>query len=145
MKKALEDLQEKHYEKIMDELGRVFYRLKRYSYKYTTVLFYSDLNFDYNMVKDEIRMTDLCIKLEKNLFLLIFEDTDLSEGIRASEKLLSTLLQSSNQNIYLAIEECREENEGVIILHKLFTLLDFAMDNNHINEVIDNSYLDSIY
>lgn len=146
MKNFLIELQERHSQQISDELEIVYYRLNRYHHKHTLALFYSESEFDYDLVNNALRMTDKVVKLEDNLFLLIFEDTDITTGgIKAAEKLLLSLTQSSPEDIYSGAEECMKNNEGSVILRRLFTLINHAIKHKRVNEIIDASYLDGIY
>lgn len=146
MKKFLFGLQKKHTQKILDELEIVFYRVNRYQYKYTLALFYSEENFSDDLIGKDLRMTDKIVTLEDNLFLLIFENTDMSKGgIIATEKLLQLLFGVSSQDVYCSVEECVKNDEGSIIIHRLFTLINYAIEHKHKNEIIDTSYLDGIY
>ncbi len=141
----LNTLQEKHKQEILKELKIMFYRFHRYHNDYSIALFYTENHFDYEIVTKEKRFTDKLIRLEENLFVLVYENADISKSIGASSKLLSQLKKSYNESIYSVIEDCREDNEGSITLHNLFNLLDFSMKKNYDNEVVDKSYLDRIY
>jgi len=145
MRKLLQKLQQKHITDMTDGLASIFYRYKRYGHKCSALLLYSDTPLDYALIKDTIRLTDHAQKLEDKLILVIFEETDIANAIRASEKLLSTLYSSARQDIYLGVEECVDENEGSPIIRELFSLLDFAIEYKHVNEVIDRSCFDGIY
>lgn len=145
MRNFLQQLQQKHIGEMEDEITPIFYRYKRYGHKCSVLLLYSNTAFDHDLVKETIRLTDHSKRLDDKLNLIIFEETDISGAIKASEKLISILISSSRQDIYATAEECRDENEGSPIVRKLFSLLDFSIEHKHVNEVIDMSYFDGVY
>ncbi len=130
---------------IIDELTPIFYRYKRYGHKCSALLLYSDANLDHNLVKETIRLTDHSKQLEDKLIFIVFEEAEISDAIKASEKLLSALRNSSQEDVYIGVEECSDRHEGGSMVRELFSLLDFSIEHKHTNQVIDKSYFDGVY
>ncbi|RLA76614.1 MAG: hypothetical protein DRG30_02365 [Epsilonproteobacteria bacterium] len=145
MIEKLKVYQEKHLEKILTEMDECHERFKRYNNTFTVVLFYGDESLKYDLVMTAIRTTDRYFRLEENLFLIILEETDSEGGILAAEKLLPKLQHEPKQLLYAAVAECTKEKTGILLIHQLFNILEFAIDHKHANEIMDSSYLDSIY
>ncbi len=137
--------QDKHLEKILTEMDECYERFKRYNNAFTAVLFYGDESLKYDLVITTIRTTDHYLELEENLFLIILEETGSEGGILAAEKLLPKLQYKPEQSLYAATTECTKEKTGVLLIHQLFSILEFAIEHKHANEIMDSSYLDSIY
>ena len=145
MRNILQKLQQKHMSEIADELAPLYYRYKRYGHKCSALLLYSSTSLEHGLVKETIRLTDHSKRLEDELIFIIFEEAEISDAIRAAEKLLSILRNSSPEDIYVSVEECTDKHEGESMVRELFSLLDFSMEHNHSNEVIDKSYFDGVY
>lgn len=145
MKEQLKKYQEKHLETILREMTEHHYRFRRYNSIFTAVLFYGEGSMKHEQVTEMIRKTDRFFKFEDNLFLLIFGETASEGGIIAAEKMLPELLRKPDQKIYVSAVECTKDKEGILLVHQLFNILEFALEHQHINEVVDSSYFDGVY
>ncbi len=145
MKEQLKKYQEKHIDEMLRVMTEHHYRFKRYNSIFTVVLFSGDGSMKHEKVADMIRETDRYFKLEENLFLLIFGETDGAGGIIAAEKVLSKLPHKPEQMTYVSAVECNKDKEGTLLVHQLFNILEFAIEHKHINEVVDSSYFDGVY
>ncbi len=143
MNQELRAYQEKHKIDIIANIKEYCYDYCRYNRSFVIVLFYGEDPLKYDAIKETIRTTDHYFKLEENLYLLIFVGTEIREGIVAARKLLPELLYAPNQELYISIAECNKAE--IAIVHQLFNILDYSLENNHPNIVVDSSYLDSIF
>jgi len=145
MLKRLVEYQNNHIDSIIEETEKYRYRFKRYQEIFTFALFFGDVPENEEKIKKRIRRTDHCIKLEKDLMLLVYEMTPIDGAIVASEKLLSFMLDEPKKKIYVAAVECNSLFDDSLTIHTLFTIIEYAIEHNHVNEVVDTSYLDGIY
>ena len=137
--------QEKNLEEIIEATKEFEEKFKQSGDVFTAVLIYGEGPLSYTSILKMTRRSDRLFKLEENLFLLIFPDTDIEGGIVASEKLLPELSKRPGVNVYVAAIESKKGREGALMVHTLFNILEFAINHHHENEVLDSSYLDSVY
>ena len=147
MKEQLKKYQEKHIDEMLRVMDEHQYRFRRYNSIFTVALFYCDGLTKHRQIAEMIRKTDYYFRLEEDLFLLIFGETGGEGGIIAAEKVLSKLPYKPGQNIYVAVAvvEGNKDKEGTLLVHQLFNILEFAIEHNHINEVVDTNYFDGVY
>ena len=143
--KKLREYQNKHMDEIMKAMSDCQSRFIRYGDVFTAALFFSEGPISQQDALHRIRASDYIHILDKNLFLIIFKETPIEGGIVASEKLLSIFLQEKNQIIYVAAVECEKGKEGKLLILQLFSILEFAIEHNHSNIVLDSNWLDSVY
>jgi hypothetical protein len=136
---------ESNLRKISDVSAVSMYRFDRYGRSCTMALFYSEDEIKVDWVRKRVRLTDQTVQLEDNLILLIFEETKIAGGIKASEKLLVIISEEIDADIFCGVVECKKKNEGTLVINKLINLINYAIANGHRNEVIDSSYLDGVY
>ena len=136
---------ESNLQKIADISAISLYRFDRYGRSCTISLLYSEDEIEMNWFRKRVRLTDRIVQLEKNLILVIFEETKIAGGIKASEKLLVIISEEIEADIFCGVVECRKKNEGTLIINRLINLVNYAIVNGHKNEVIDSSYLDGVY
>jgi len=136
---------ESNLRKISDVSAVSMYRFDRYGRSCTMSLFYSEDEIKVDWVRKRVRLTDQTVQLEDNLILVIFEETKIAGGIKASEKLLVIISEEIDADIFCGVVECKKKNEGTLVINKLVNLINYAITNGHRNEVIDSSYLDGVY
>ncbi len=146
MLKKLREYQERHIKEITAIMAEHEYRLKRYNRNVSVVLFFGDMRLNHEYVREKIRLTDRYISFEKDLSLLILSETDIKGGILAAEKILNIELNSNiNKEIHTSVVEYNREQESLVFIHELFNILDFSLSFNHVNKILDSSFLESAY
>jgi hypothetical protein len=145
MRKGLLEYQERFGKKVVDFLTSIRYRHKRYGSTCAVAMIYSETPIDLDTVENSIRMSDSLMRFTEDFGVVVFDDTGIDGGIKALEKLLVKINPNSTTDIYSAVIECTPQNEGGALVRKLFNLIDFGIEKGHSNEVLDTSYLDSIY
>ena len=145
MVKELMEYQERHLEEILKAMHTFEEEFKRCGGVFTAILVYGTGSLRDTTILERTRHTDQLFKLEENLFLIILSETNIKGGIVAAEKLLPNLSKKTGENVYVAVTESRKGREGTLMVHTLFNILEFAIKHHHENEVLDNSYLDSVY
>ena len=73
---------------ILTKIVDFSYRKKRYSVDYTVALYMANASLDGTLIKNSIRDTDLAIKLDDNLYAVVFDFSKEEEGLKAAENLL---------------------------------------------------------
>jgi len=145
MKKRLFEYQEKFGSEVIDFLTPIRYRHERYGESCSVAMLYSENPIDLDTVENSLRMSDSVMKFTEDFGVIVFDDTCIDGGIKALEKLLVKINPNGTTDIYSAVIECNPQNDGSALVRKLFNLIDFAIAKGHPNEVLDTSYLDSIY
>lgn len=141
----LKAYQEKHMDYILEQMAEFKDRYRRFNGIFTAVMFYGDVSSGEDEIKKMIRITDRYIRLEDDLILLVFGETAIEGGIIAAEKVLSRMLDSPQKRIYAAAVEYEKPIEDSLLVHRLFNIIEYAIEHKHINEVMDSSYLDGLY
>ena len=145
MKKYLKEIQDSSYNTLNEVIKDTLYEVKRYEKECTIALLYSFDPIDTDAILQMARKSDNVIPLDKNACFILFAYTPIEGGIKALEKFIVLLNSNGTKEFYAAALGCNPNLTGSGVVRKLFNLIDFAIDNNHINEVLDSTYLDSVY
>ena len=145
MMKQLMVYQKKHLGEMLESMRDLEEEFRRCGDIFTAALLYGDGPLRDAEIRNMIRSSDRLHRLEENLLLLFFNETTINGGIVATEKLLLKVRSRPDQGIYAAVVESSRGKEGTLMIHQLFNILEFAVEHHHVNEVLDSSYLDSVY
>jgi len=133
-----------HYQEMLfDAISSYNYRFTRYNEIYSIVLVYiseecGDL-LDYN---DFLRETDTIICFRPNLCAIVFDETNIEQGIKAAENILTRLqVRFFSKHIYMTVITVSHEQSEFQTIHDLFDLMSYALIHNMDNLVIDTSQL----
>jgi len=132
----------KSKEALLDFIAPALYRYERYSTDSSIAVVYSDEEINYDACSCHIRQSDLMMKLNKNLVLVIFDNVSLEHGIKAGENLLMNYTKFNiNQNLYFAVTSAAIKESSLDKGEELFLILRHAINKNLKNEVVDCYHL----
>lgn len=132
------------YSLMRDKLSQAIkdysYRLKRYKVNYSIAICHSPKDIDLGPLSSQIRQTDRYIVFGHNTCAVVLDCTNEIEGIKAANNLL-THFQGSffSTPLYVGIVTAGNYETDTKMIHELFYLLDYAIEHNMNNILVDHS------
>ena len=145
MREDLRDLQKSLESEINDTIEDIIYEVERYQKECSLALIHSLNNIDTDKIKEVARKSDIVVKVGGNTVFIIYPHTPEWGAIKATEKILFSLNPNCKSKIYASVVGCLPHTTKAMLIRHIFNLIDFSIDNDHENEVIDISYLHGIY
>lgn len=128
-------------DKLERELNDFDYRYTRYEVNYCIAIAYTPEPLDLSpLLSKYIRETDHAIMLQDQLYAVVFDTADETKGIKAANKLLTVFQHMYfSQSIFASIITASDYNDPSQMISTLFDLLEYAIDHNMDNHIIDAS------
>lgn len=126
-------------DKVLECLSDALYRFQRYEEEFGAMLIYGESPLEQAAYEEIIRQTDHIYILEKNVWLVFFDHVATEGSIKAAQNFLHSFLSKDlRQQVYVAVAPIVEEDETAIdIASRLFTVLEYAVQNGLVNSVVD--------
>jgi hypothetical protein len=148
MQKILDDLKDTRkfcYQTIMDTITDYIYREKRYATHFSIAVIYTDkpLSVDVATIASKLRRTDKMICITQNIICVIFDATENSSYVKATENFYKILKTIDYHKIYFistALSEDFDENY-LDMINKLFDRLDYSVEHRLCSSVNYEDYI----
>ena len=132
----------KYLTTILECLDDSLYRKKRYNINFAISICLCEDGVSLIPFMEHIRQTDIFLVLEKNLCVIVFDAILEDAAIKAAENLenIYQMRYFSKKIFFSVVTSCHEDfnNNGTKLIHALFDLLEYALENHKDNEVVDN-------
>lgn len=126
-------------EKIKELSSEYFYRYKRYKITFSMALFYSVIEIDKTFFEEAKRESDKILQLHNNLICMIFDISSQGDGLKASEKILSTYENVyMHQRVFASFVTAEDFTNHESMDSHLISLLNFAIEKDLYGRVIDS-------
>ena len=134
----IQDNKKKYASIIQERINNFSYRSQRYGHVFSLSIALCEEGIDLRGYCNHKRKSDEFIVLEENLCCLVLDCTDTSSGVKAANNIL-TSFQSHNfsKTLYSSIISSDEHPESEKMIHELFYVLKYAIENNMDNIVVD--------
>jgi len=146
--KMLDDLKSARefcYKIIMNGITDYIYREKRYTTSFSIAVIYTEkpLSVDTDIIAYKLRKTDKILCLTENILCIIFDATENTSFIKATENLYKILKSVDYHNKYFistALSEDSKENY-LDMINKLFDRLQYSIEHKLYNNVNSEDYI----
>jgi hypothetical protein len=131
-----------HYqEQLVHEIVDFDYNFSRYKIDYSVVIAYvSEEDNDLTVFSKSMRKSDRLIILQKNLCAIVLYGADEENGIKAANNLLTDLQNLFLfKHLYMAVVAASNYNSTFQMVHDLFDLLDYELNHNMNNLLLEPS------
>ncbi|MBN2870749.1 MAG: hypothetical protein JXK04_07330 [Campylobacterales bacterium] len=127
-------------DKLLEESSEYEYNFERYEVSYSIAIAYLPDLLDISDICSRIRKSDRNVPLSEHFHAVIFDFTDVQEGIKAANKLL-TYFQVSHfgKSVYAAVVTSNAQQTLPQMVTKLFDLLAYSVDHKLDNHITDES------
>lgn len=127
-------------DKLLEASGGYEYDFERYEVSYSIAIAYLSEPLDISDICSRIRKSDRHVPLNDHFHAVIFDFTNVEEGIKAANKLL-TYFQVAHfgKSVYAAVVTSNGKQTPSQMITKLFDLLTYSVDHNLDNHVTDES------
>jgi len=133
------------HKKIMDNISEYIYRDKRYNSNFAVIAICSkkDITINYHKFMDKLRLTDKFISLNENLWCVILDSQSNEAYIKVAENMNIVLRHLDyEENFYMSVVNSKNYNKEYFnMINRLFERLEYAIENNIIDTVIDQDYI----
>ncbi|MCK9371794.1 MAG: hypothetical protein M0P91_01245 [Sulfuricurvum sp.] len=142
MSHPLKTRRKEMYEKLAQKITDFDYRHTRYKVNYSIAVSYTPESLDMAPLISYIRKTDRYICLDETVHAVVFDCANAEQGIKAANNLL-TYFQHANfsKSIYASIIIADDFTNTGQMIAKLFDLLDYAIQHNMDNLIVDSSQI----
>lgn len=130
----------KYQEALVKACEEPHYRFTRYHVRYSLALAYIEEGCDLTICGSHLRESDSIIFLQPNFCAILFDNTNEEYGIKAANNVL-TRIQNLYfaKHFYMAVITANDEQSEFQMIHDLFDLMAYALENNMDNLVVDSS------
>ncbi len=127
-----------NHKTISSRIENYDYRARRYKQSYALAIGYTEDGIDISNFSEYTRQTDFFIELDKNLCCVVFDNANISSGIKASTNMLVGFQQGNFGKIMYTSVVCSDQHEkSSTLIHELFDVLEYSILNNMNNMVVD--------
>lgn len=128
-------------EQLVNATALYHYRFMRQHMPYSIALFYvaeTDVNLE--ILPKHLRESDKIIFLQTNLCAIIFDNANEEPGLKAAENLLYHVQNICfTKHLYMAVATVNSDNKEFQTVHDLFDLIEYALNHNMENSVLESS------
>jgi len=137
--KLIRDNREK-YTSIIDRYMQDFvYRSKRYEQHFSLSIGLCDFDTDLKSFESFIRQTDKFIILEDNMCCVILDCAPSCSGLKAANNMLAGFQSRYfSKSLFSSVVSSDEKKENLQMINELFYILEYAINNNMDNTVVDS-------
>ena len=133
------------YQTIIDAIDDYIYREKRYATNFSIAVVYTEepLSLDADIIAYKLRKTDKMICITENLICIIFDATQSTSYVKATENLYQILKGVNYHKKYFistALSSDFEENY-LDMINKLFDRLHYSIEHKLCNNVNYEDYI----
>lgn len=127
-------------EKLTQGIKDFGYRFKRYGINYSIAIGHSPENIDLSQMSHYIRESDRFIILDRNTCAVILDCANDECGIKATNNLLTHFQgEFFSTPLYTAIVTASNYDTSALMTYELFYLLNYAIERNMNNILLDCS------
>ena len=131
---------EKYYDIIVKAVDDFSYRRKRYAINYSVVIGYCPAKIDMSDFIYSKRQTDIVIKLEDNLYCVVFDATPMKYAIQAIANLkVRFKKEHRHELIYLSAINTKDYFNEDEMINGLFEILEYSVVNDMDGLVTDTN------
>ncbi|HLD23072.1 MAG TPA: hypothetical protein VJA83_03955 [Sulfuricurvum sp.] len=129
-----------YQEKMVAKVASYDYRYVRYHINYSVALVYVSEKANLSDIASYLRKSDEYVKLNGHLYALFLDCTDDEKGIKTSNKILLTIqAQFFSMHLYMAVVTASNYTDSFQMVHDLFDLIEYGINHNMNNILIDAS------
>ncbi|WP_200762620.1 hypothetical protein [Nitrosophilus alvini] len=100
--------------KLKYEILEEIYAYKRYGIHFCLAIFESKNGNLYKKIKENIRITDRVVRLDKNITAVLYKYTDIKAGIKAAENLLYKLEKETRSKVSCGIVSFENSEDSLV-------------------------------
>ncbi|MDX1295001.1 MAG: hypothetical protein R3302_01965 [Sulfurimonadaceae bacterium] len=128
-----------HYrDLVLEKVSNETYRYRRYSLEFGCMLIYASEPLDFEICANMVRQTDNVYMLEENLMLVVFENVNAEQALKAAQNVLHTYQNwYPKKKFYASVAPIEQEETAIDIASRLFIILEYAVKYSIINDVVD--------
>jgi len=117
-------LQQKHYENLNELIHLYKYRFHRYGLEFSLLLFYTVEDIELSSYASLVRLTDSFLKLEDNVYAIVYEGADIEKSIKAGHNVISHFEREHREKvIYVSAVSVQEYPDKNDMIDQLFIRL----------------------
>ncbi len=140
--KLLEYMRKERYDyqkKILDSITDFIYRDERYNARFAIMLMCSkEESYTEEIFEKILRKTDLHIKVDKHIDAVVFDSVTNDSYIKAAENIEYSLQKEKQSLFFISVVDSENyKNDYFPMVHELFDILEYAIENNFSNTVMD--------
>lgn len=125
-------------DRIIEITKKKIYAYDRYGIEFSALMIYSDEPIEIDVCKINTRQSDHIFALEENLYVVIYDVIKPENAIKAAQNILHAYHQNNvKQDLFVVIAQAEEDSTAYELVNCLFTMLEYAVKENHPNTVID--------
>lgn len=133
-------------ERLTQEVDSFDYRFKRYGINYSVIIGFIAEPIDFARSTLSIRKSDSFITITPNIYAVILDSANDSNGIKAANKLMAYFQQTHPYTRLYTCAVTASNHESLNqMINELYYLLTYAITNDISNTLIDSSYLSKVY
>ena len=129
-------------DQIIEITKKKIYAYDRYGIEFSALMIYSHDPIEIDVCKINPRQSDHLFSLEENLYVVIYDVIKPENAIKAAQNILHAYHQHNvKQELFVVIAQAEEDSTAYELVNCLFTMLEYAVKENHPNTVIDANQL----
>lgn len=129
-----------YQEKLVEKVVAYDYRYFRYHINYSIALLYVSEKVNLSHIKSYLRKSDEFIKLNTHIYAIFLDCTDDEKGIKTSNNSLNAIqAQFFSKHLYMAVVTASNYTDSFQMVHDLFDLIEYGINHNMNNILLDFS------
>lgn len=136
----IRDNRKEHSNKMIENIIEYKYRDMRYKTDFAMMLIYvENIVYTKEVFENSLRLTDKHIELTPHMHAVVLDAVSAKSYLKAAENIQYALQKHQKNNFYIsAVESIEYKNDYNAMIKDLFDLLEYAVENNFQNYVVDN-------
>jgi hypothetical protein len=123
---------------VLEKVTNELYRYRRYSLEFGCMLIYAGEPLNLEICANMVRQTDSVYMLEENLMLVVFENVNSEQSLKAAQNFLHAYQNwYPKEKLYASVAPIEQEETAIDIGSRLFIILEYALKHAIVNDVVD--------